>query len=59
MTSFPNPRRFSTFSTMAGVPRLVAAGATDVYVNLRAFDPGLSEPAATLERLVTAFAANR
>ncbi|MCU1454675.1 MAG: oxidoreductase [Acidimicrobiales bacterium] len=44
-------------ATVAGAPALVDAGATDVHLNLRAFDPGLEDPAATLSRMVESFRA--
>lgn len=43
--------------TMASVPPLVEAGATDVQVNLRVFNPSLDATAATLSQLATEFAA--
>jgi probable F420-dependent oxidoreductase len=42
-------------ATMAAVPSLVAAGATDIGVNLRALAPDLGDPAAAFERIVEAF----
>ena len=46
---------FDIDATMASVPRLLDAGATDIYVNLRAFDPTLTDAATTLARLVEGF----
>ncbi len=43
--------------TLAGAPALVAAGATDVHLPLRAFDPGGTDAAATFERLAFRFRA--
>ena len=42
-------------ATMAGVQPLIAAGATDVGVNLRTLDPALDDVDATFGRLVGAF----
>jgi probable F420-dependent oxidoreductase len=42
-------------ATMAAVPELLAAGATDIYVNIAAFAAAPADAGAALERLVTAF----
>lgn len=46
---------FDIDATMASIPRLVEAGATNVYVNLRAFDPTGDAAGATMSRMVAAF----
>lgn len=46
---------FDIDATMASVPRLVDAGATNLYVNLRAFDPAGAAPGETMSRMVAAF----
>jgi probable F420-dependent oxidoreductase len=46
---------FDIDATMASVPHLVEAGATTVYINLRAFDPAGDAPGETMSRMVTAF----
>lgn len=42
-------------ATMAAVPAMVEAGATDVQASLQAWDPDLARPKATIEALVAAF----
>jgi hypothetical protein len=42
---------------MAGVPELIAAGVTDVTVNLAAFAPALTDAPAALSALGKAFRA--
>jgi probable F420-dependent oxidoreductase len=42
-------------ATMAGAPALVAAGATDIYVNIASFAGSPAEAPDALERLVAAF----
>ncbi|MCU1352282.1 MAG: putative FMN-dependent monooxygenase [Acidimicrobiales bacterium] len=44
-------------ATMAGAPALVDAGATDIHLNLRSFDPHLDDVASTLARMVECFRA--
>ncbi|HEY4376079.1 MAG TPA: TIGR03619 family F420-dependent LLM class oxidoreductase [Acidimicrobiales bacterium] len=44
-------------ATIAGVGPLVAAGATDIHLNLRAFDPALNDPAAMFTAMVARFRA--
>jgi probable F420-dependent oxidoreductase len=44
-------------ATMAGVPSLVAAGASDIYVNVASFAASPGEAPAALDRLVAAFKA--
>jgi probable F420-dependent oxidoreductase len=44
-------------ATMAAVPVLVAAGATDIYVNVASFAASPAEVPAALQRLVDAFSA--
>lgn len=51
--------RADVAATFAAVGALVAAGATDVHVPLRAFDPDGTDPAGTLRALVGAFEAAR
>lgn len=46
-------------ATMRAVPGLVAAGATNISIHLRALDPGLEAPGAMCEALVAAFRSAR
>lgn len=44
-------------ATMASVPELVDAGATDIYVNVASFAASVDDAPAAIERVVSAFAA--
>lgn len=44
-------------ATLAAAPDVIAAGATDVHLPLRAFDPHGTDPAGALRRLADGFAA--
>ncbi len=46
---------FDIDATMASVPSLIEAGATNIYINLRAFDPAGDAPGETMGRMVAAF----
>ena len=46
---------FDIDATMASVPQLIEAGATTIYINLRAFDPAGAAPGETMSRMVATF----
>ena len=46
---------FDIDATMASVPQLIEAGATTIYINLRAFDPAGAASGETMSRMVATF----
>lgn len=50
-------KRVDLSATMAAVPAMVEAGATDIHANIQTYDRELTDPAATCQSLAAAFRA--